>query len=80
MDAAQRLQRHALEGLKTAKIEYIHKMHSNNPTMNKTELKYSVGLGISPKIIAEYWRLYVDPNPVYVIRDLNQTLTEEMED
>lgn len=72
MDPTVMLQRHALEGVKTAKIEYIHKIHSNDPTMNKTGLKYAVGLGISTKVISEYWKTYVDPTPIYQIKPIEE--------
>lgn len=59
------------------KIKYIHSIHSENPTLNKTNLKYAVGLGISAKVISEYWKTYVDPKPVYQIKPIEELAMRE---
>ena len=56
----------------TWKMKYIHAIHSKNPTLNKTELKYAVGLGISAKVISKYWERYVDARPVYQIKQMEE--------
>jgi len=57
----------------TWKMKYIHSIHSKNPTMNKTALKYAVGLGISAKTISQYWERYVYTKPVYQIKSMEES-------
>lgn len=59
------------------KLRELHQKHSENPTFVKKDL---VSPGLPMPLVRQYWDMFVEPKPVYIIRDWTETLTEEMED
>jgi len=59
------------------KLNELHQKHSENPTYVKKDL---VSPGFPLPLVRQYWDMFVEPKPVYVIRDWTETLTEEMEE
>jgi len=59
------------------KLKALHEVHSENPIYVKKDL---VSPGFPMPLVKQYWDMFVEPKPVYVIRDWTQTLTDEMEE
>lgn len=59
------------------KLKELHQKHSDNPTYVKKDL---VSPGFTMSLVRQYWDMFVEPRPVYVLRDWTQVLTEEMDE
>lgn len=59
------------------KLRELHQKHTENPTYVKKDL---VSPGFTMQLVRQYWDMFVDPKPMYIIRDWTQTLTDDMED
>jgi len=76
----------ALEGLKQKgitvsdlnsyfKIYHIYQIHMANPELTKTQLREKAGS--TQLMINRYWNIFVEPKPVYVIKDWYSVICEK---
>lgn len=59
--------------IRTIKTKNLYDIHTANPTWGKGRLAEE---GFSIQVVAEYWKSFVDPNPVYQIKDWDDVIEE----
>lgn len=57
------------------KLKTLYDVHAENPTFVKKDL---VSPGFPLSVVRQYWDMFVEQKPVYVLRDWTQVLTEGM--